>query len=417
MIGADGRPRWVEVTVSGVPGDHQANGTSARLLRQIRSIEDSRRVSEDAAVLRSVVAASPDAMIITDDLGRCTPLERGRRALCSAGRRRRCSARSLSRLVRPDAQLHLARVLADATAGARRALARRDLGDLERATLAPSMSPSVRSSTPAARGSASSPCPRCDRPAGGRDARERGPRGARAPRRRAGGGQHPTGDLCRDALARPAAAGRRARWVPVAARARRDRARRRAPRAGWSVPSRARTRVSEAIDALYRNAVDEELPLVDGRSRLASCPSSCPGLVEELGDAEVIVGDLPTVAGRPWLRHPGARQPHPELRALPASEERRLVVDVQARPDGVVVGGRGRRRLRQGHQHRRARDGVRGRHTGVARPMARAAPAPVWPRCAPSCSAWVARSGPSRSPPGACACACASKPPPQLLPA
>src|SRR5687767_7492207 len=49
-----------------------ANGLPTRLVRQVRSIDDDRRAGEDAAVLRSIIAASPDALIITESHGRCT---------------------------------------------------------------------------------------------------------------------------------------------------------------------------------------------------------------------------------------------------------------------------------------------------------------------------------------------------------
>jgi PAS domain S-box-containing protein/diguanylate cyclase (GGDEF)-like protein len=116
VIGADGAQRWVEVTVSGLPGEHQAHGDPTRLLRQVRSIEDDRRTGEDAAVLRSIIDASPDALVITDGDGRCTHWNPtatrmfGWTATDMVGQ-------PLSRLVAGDDQLALARVLGEAATG------------------------------------------------------------------------------------------------------------------------------------------------------------------------------------------------------------------------------------------------------------------------------------------------------------
>lgn len=116
-VAADGSSHWVEVTVSGVPGDSQARGNPTRLLRQVRSIAEARRAGEDAAVLRSIIAASPDALLITDDRGRCTLWNRAAEQLFG-WREEEMVGSSLNQLVGPADQMALARVIAEASAGA-----------------------------------------------------------------------------------------------------------------------------------------------------------------------------------------------------------------------------------------------------------------------------------------------------------
>jgi len=117
IVATDGSARWVEVTVCGVPGDHQANGAPARLLRQVRSIEGSRRADEAVAVLRSVIAASPDALIIVDPLGCCTDWNPAAERLFGWTKEQMVGSR-LTRLVDDASQLPMARVLSEAAGGA-----------------------------------------------------------------------------------------------------------------------------------------------------------------------------------------------------------------------------------------------------------------------------------------------------------
>lgn len=117
IAGPDGETHWVEVTVSGVPGEHQAHGAPARLLRQIRSIEEIRQSRESAAVLQSVFATSPDAVIIIDPLGRCTHWNAAAEQLLGYPRASMVGA-PLTKLAGPESQLRMARVLAEAAAGA-----------------------------------------------------------------------------------------------------------------------------------------------------------------------------------------------------------------------------------------------------------------------------------------------------------
>ena len=116
VVGADGTARWVEVTVSGIPAEHQAQGHPTRLLRQVRSIEDDRQAGEDASVLRSIIAASPDALIITDGRGRCTHWNRAAARLFG-WEEAEMVGQPLTRLVADADQISLARVLGEAAAG------------------------------------------------------------------------------------------------------------------------------------------------------------------------------------------------------------------------------------------------------------------------------------------------------------
>jgi PAS domain S-box-containing protein len=115
-IAADGTEHWVEVTVSGISGYSQAHGQPARLLRQVRSIEQERQASEDHAVLSSIVAATPDALVIIDQTGRCTHWHPAAERLFG-WREEEMIGRPLSRLVRREDQMALARFIADAAAG------------------------------------------------------------------------------------------------------------------------------------------------------------------------------------------------------------------------------------------------------------------------------------------------------------
>lgn len=116
IIDADGATRWVEVTVSGIPGEHQAHGDPTRLLRQLRSLEDDRRASADAAVLRSIVASSPDALIITDARARCTHWNPAAARLFG-WTENDMVGEPLTRLVSGADRLALARVLGEAAGG------------------------------------------------------------------------------------------------------------------------------------------------------------------------------------------------------------------------------------------------------------------------------------------------------------
>ena len=374
MIGADGRAVWVEVTVSGVPGEHQANGTRARLLRQIRSIEDARRVSEDAAVLRSVVAASPDAMIITDDLGRCTMWNPAAASLFGWTEEEMLGT-TLTRLVRADAQLRLARALADATAGlaVRWPDATWISADGEPRAVDITVGPITEASGE-----------RIGLVTLARDVSEQ--RAAAAALTEA----HETLGLHAAELA--AANVRLATFAktlshdllqPVVAldgflaMLDRDATELTDEHREWLQNAiKGKGRVSEAIDALFRNAVDEDLPLLP--VDLGTVVSDLvPDLVKELGDAQVIVGDLPVVAADRGLVtqvlanlvQNSGRYRH---------EERPLVVDVQARPDGlsnwlVVVADSGKgistdelESVFEAGTRGRSADGVHGTGTGLA---------------------------------------------------
>jgi PAS domain S-box-containing protein len=116
IVGTDGTSRWVEVTVCGVPGDHQANDAPPRLLRQVRSIEGTKRAEEVATVLRSVIAASPEALIIADPSGCCTDWNPAAERLFGWTKEQMLGAR-MTRLVDDATQLPMARVLGEAATG------------------------------------------------------------------------------------------------------------------------------------------------------------------------------------------------------------------------------------------------------------------------------------------------------------
>jgi len=348
VVGTDGRPRWVEVTVSGVPGDHQANGTPARLLRQIRSIEDSRRAAEDAAVLRSVVAASPDALIITDELGRCTLWNPAAEHLFGWTEKEMLGS-SLTRLVAADSQLLLARALGDATAGL--AVRWPDATWLsstgERCAVDVTVGPIIDASGA-----------RIGLVTLARDVTEQRAAAIAVTEAHEALGLHAaelaaanvrlatfagtlTHDLLQPVVALDGFLSLLERDAPELDDEHRS----------WLLGAiRGKERVSEAIDALYRNAVDDDLPLVAvDLGRVVS--ELVPGLVGELGDAQVIVGDLPVVAA---------------------------VVDLQARPDGLsswvlVVADSGKgistdelEAVFEPGKRGRSADGVQGTGTGLA---------------------------------------------------
>lgn len=394
VFGADGQLHWVEVTVSGVPGDHQANGTSARLLRQIRSIDDSRRANEDAAVLRSVVAASPDALIITDDMGRCTLWNPAAERLFGWSEADMLGA-SLTRLVTPAAQVRLARVLGDATAGV-----------------------AVRWPDATWVGSSGEPCAvdvtigpilnasgaRIGLVTLARDVAEQRAAAIAVAEAHEALGLHAAelaaantrlatfaGTLSHDLL------------QPVVALdgylslLERDVTNLSDEHREWLMGAiKGKERVSEAISALYRNAVDEELPLtaVD----LAQVVSDLvPTLVGELGDAQVIVGDLPVVGADRGLVtqvlsnlvQNAGRYRH---------DERPLIVDVQARPEGasawvLVVADNGKgistdelESVFDAGKRGRSSDGVYGTGTGLAtvRTLMRRMRGEIWAEPEPS---------------------------------
>ncbi len=374
VVGTDGRPRWVEVTVSGVPGDHQANGTPARLLRQIRSIEDSRRAAEDAAVLRSVVAASPDALIITDELGRCTLWNPAAEHLFGWTEKEMLGS-SLTRLVAADSQLLLARALGDATAGL--AVRWPDATWLsstgERCAVDVTVGPIIDASGA-----------RIGLVTLARDVTEQRAAAIAVTEAHEALGLHAaelaaanvrlatfagtlTHDLLQPVVALDGFLSLLERDAPELDDEHRS----------WLLGAiRGKERVSEAIDALYRNAVDDDLPLVAvDLGRVVS--ELVPGLVGELGDAQVIVGDLPVVAADRGLVtqvlanlvQNAGRYRH---------EERPLVVDLQARPDGLsswvlVVADSGKgistdelEAVFEPGKRGRSADGVQGTGTGLA---------------------------------------------------
>lgn len=373
VVGADGTPRWVEVTVSGVPGADRANGSPARLLRQIRSIEDSRRSREDAAVLRSIIAASPDALIITDGLGRCTHWNPAAERLFGWTEAQMVDA-PLTRLVGSDSQLRLARVLADATAGeeVRWPDATWRAADGAACAVDVTVGPILD-----AVGN------RVGLVAIARDVTEQ--RAAAA----ALGEAHGALELHAAELA--AANVRLETFAstlshdllqPVAALdgflslLERDALELDDEHREWLAGAmRGKDRLREAIDALYRNAAADELPLlpVDLDDVVGEL---VPPLVAEMGDAELIIGSLPIVAADRGfvtqvlanLIQNAGRYRHPQ---------RRLIIDVQARREGatwiVVVADTGRgistdelERVFEPGTRGRSSDGTDGTGTGLA---------------------------------------------------
>jgi PAS domain S-box-containing protein len=343
VIGADGRPRWVEVTVSGVPGDHQANGTRARLLRQIRSIEDSRRVNEDAAVLRSVVTASPDALIITDELGRCTLWNPAADRLFGWTEKDMLGA-PLSRLVDPGSQLHLARALGDAAAG--------------QAVRWPDATWIDASGQPCAVDVTIGPIVDASGGLIGLVAVARDVADQRAAAQALTDAHEALGLHAAELAAANVRLGTFARTLshdlmqPVAALdgflslLDRDADELTEDHRSWLAGAlRGKDRVSQAIDALYRNAVDDDLPLVPVElDRVVG--ELAPTLVAELEDAELLIGDLPVVAAdRGFVTQVLANLVQNAGRYR--SEDRPLVIRIEARSDGptswvVVVADTGK---------------------------------------------------------------------------
>ncbi|MGQ0830243.1 MAG: EAL domain-containing protein [Microthrixaceae bacterium] len=374
VVGRDGLPRWVEVTVTGVPGDHQANGTHARLLRQVRSIEETRRASEDAAVLRSVVAASPDALVITDELGRCTLWNPAAERLFGWTEKEMLGS-TLTRLVDARSQLFLARTVGDATAGA--AVRWPDATWLsstgEERAVDVTFGPIVDASGT-----------RMGLVVLARDVSEQRAAAAELALAHEALGLHAADVAAANVrLETFASTLSHDLMQPVVALdgflslLREEATELDDEHREWLAGAlRGKDRVSAAIDALYRNAVDEELSLVPvDMARLVS--DLVPGLIAEIGGAEVIVGDLPTVAAD-WglvtqilanLIQNAGRYRH---------EERPLVVDLQARTDGadawvIVVADTGKgistdelEAVFQPGRRGRSADGVGGTGTGLA---------------------------------------------------
>lgn len=373
VVGTDGTARWVEVTVSGVPGDDRANGSPARLLRQIRSIEDSRRSSEDAAVLRSIIAASPDALIITDALGRCTHWNPAAERLFGWAEQQMVGA-PLTRLVAPEAQLQLARVLADATGGG--------------AVRWPDATWVAAGGRPCAVDVTVGPIvdsagTRVGLVAIARDVTDQ--RAAAVALREAHEALegHAT-DLAAANVRLESFASTLSHDLlqPVAALdgflslLERDAAELTADHRSWLAGAvRGKDRVAQAIDALYRNAAADDLPLVPV-DLAAVVDDLVPGLVAEMGAAELVIGELPVVAADHGfvtqvlanLVQNAGRYRH---------EQRPLVIDIQARRDGtswlVVVADTGRgistdelERVFEPGTRGRSSDGTAGSGTGLA---------------------------------------------------
>jgi PAS domain S-box-containing protein len=373
VVGVDGTARWVEVTVSGVPGDDRANGTPTRLLRQIRSIEDSRRSSEDAAVLRSIIAASPDPLIITDGVGRCTHWNPAAAQLFGWTEQQMLGA-PLTRLVAPSGQLQLARVLADATGGGAVRWADATWIDASGGPCAVDVTvgPIVDSAGA-----------RVGLVAIARDVTDQ--RAAAVALREAHEALegHAT-DLAAANVRLESFASTLSHDLlqPVAALdgflslLERDATELDADHRSWLAGAiRGKDRVAQAIDALYRNAAADDLPLVPV-DLAAVVDELVPGLVAEMGDAELVIGELPVVAADHGfvtqvlanLVQNAGRYRH---------DQRPLVIDIQARPDGtswlVVVADTGRgistdelERVFEPGTRGRSSDGTAGSGTGLA---------------------------------------------------
>src|SRR5438094_3549320 len=68
---------------------------------------------------------------------------------------------------------------------------------------------------------------------------------------------------------------------------------------GWLAGAiRAKNRVVQAVDALYRNATENDVPLVPVDLD-ALVRQVVPDLIEEMGAADLLVGELPVVAADP----------------------------------------------------------------------------------------------------------------------
>ena len=373
IVGADGTSRWVEVTVSGVPGDDRANGAPARLLRQIRSIEDSRRSSEDAAVLRSIIAASPDALIITDDLGRCTHWNPAAQRLFGWTEAEMLGS-PISCLVAPESQLQLARVLADATAGEAVRWSDATWLSSDDAPCAVDVTVGPISDASGTRvGLVAIARDVTEQRAGEmalRDAHES--LGLHAAELAAANVRLETfaSTLSHDLL------------QPVAALdgflslLERDADELTTDHRDWLAGAlRGKARLSEAIDALYRNAVADELPLVPLDLRRV-VGELVPGLVEDIGSAELVLGDLPVVAAdRGFVTQVLANLVQNAGRYR--HEQRPLVIDIQARREGtswvLVVADTGRgistdelERVFEPGTRGRSAEGIDGTGTGLA---------------------------------------------------
>jgi PAS domain S-box-containing protein len=373
VVGADGRARWVEATVSGVPGDHLANGAPARLLRQIRCTEDSRQANEDAAVLRSVFTTSPDALLLTDQLGRCTLWNGAAEQLLGWSSEDMVGA-SITRLVGPDDQLRMARVLGDAASGL--------------PVRWPDATWITATGEPVAVDVTVGPITDADGGLVGlvavaRDVTDQ--RSAEAALRDA----HEELSLHATDMA---AANRRLEAFagtlthdllqPVVvldgflSLLERDSAELSEEHVAWLAGAvRGKERLREAIEALHRHATQDEVPLAS--VDLADLAQEVlPGLVADLGDAELVRGPLPVVAADRGLVaqvlanlvQNAGRYRHPQ---------RPLVVDVAARFDGtshvVVVADNGKgistdelERVFEPGARGRSSSGTHGTGTGLA---------------------------------------------------
>jgi PAS domain S-box-containing protein len=116
VVDATGGLRWVQVTVTGVPREQQAEGLPTVLLRQVQSIERRRRSTEEAALLQSIIESSPDPVIITDGRGRCSRWNPAAERLFGWARDEALGA-PLTVLVPPEEQPTLARAIARAANG------------------------------------------------------------------------------------------------------------------------------------------------------------------------------------------------------------------------------------------------------------------------------------------------------------
>ena len=373
MVGADGQPRWVEVTVCGVPGDHRADGTPTRLLRQVRNIEGSRRAGEAATVLRSVVAASPDALVITDAVGRCTLWNPAAERLFGWTEEEMVGA-PLTRLVATEGHLQMARLLGDAAAGT--AVRWSDATWLTSSgdacavdvIIAPIVDPNGA---------------RFGLVALARDVTEQRAAGLALRDAHEALGIH-VADLAAANVRLATLAGTLAHDLmqPVAvldgflSLLEREVTELDDEHRGWLQGAiRGKDRMSQAIDALYRNAAEEDLHLVAvDLGRVVE--DLLPGLVTDLGDAEVVVGDLPVVvADRGFVTQVLANLVQNSSRYR--HEERPLVIELDARADGrswvvsVIDSGKGistdeLEGVFEAGRRGRASEGTDGTGTGLA---------------------------------------------------
>jgi PAS domain S-box-containing protein len=373
VVGADGRARWVEVTVSGVPGDHLANGAPARLLRQVRCTEDSRRANEDAAVLRSVFTTSPDALLLTDQLGRCT-LWNGTAERLLGWSSTDMLGSSITRLVGPDDQLRMARVLGDAASGlpVRWPDATWVRADGEPIAVDVAVGP-ITDADGGLVGLVAVARDVTDQrtaEAALRDAHEElslhATEMAAANMRLESFAGTLSHDLLQPVVVLDG-------FLSLLAR---DSSELSEEHASWLAGAvRGKQRLREAIEALHRHATQDEVPLsVLDLGRLVG--DVVPGLVADIGDAELVVGDLPSVRADQGLVtqvlanlvQNAGRYRH---------DQRPLVIDVGARSEGsshvVVVADNGKgistdelERVFDPGARGRSSAGIEGTGTGLA---------------------------------------------------